>query len=112
MEVPQWGNGGFGAAELQVVRLNPYSNGSTTMGDIYLLRRPRYSCLNPYSNGSTTMGRIKNVNFTEKDVLILILMEVPQWAKLGFMKLLAVRFVLILILMEVPQWEHSCVFKW
>ena len=37
--------------------------------------------LNPYSNGSTTMGNV-NLNCKMelvKSVLILILMEVPQW---------------------------------
>ena len=36
--------------------------------------------LNPYSNGSTTMGYGKTDGIEDKTkVLILILMEVPQW---------------------------------
>ena len=40
------------------------------------------SCLNPYSNGSTTMGLPKVLSLQILSlVLILILMEVPQWVK-------------------------------
>ena len=56
MEVPQWG-----ACVLNSIKhplsLNPYSNGSTTMGtmkDVELFNDSFR--LNPYSNGSTTMG--------------------------------------------------------
>ena len=35
--------------------------------------------LNPYSNGSTTMGAELQVVLRGAKVLILILMEVPQW---------------------------------
>ena len=38
------------------IRLNPYSNGSTTLTfNILLLQRRRGTGLNPYSNGSTTL---------------------------------------------------------
>ena len=64
-----------------MLSLNPYSNGSTTMGNKELQRKLLIPIrLNPYSNGSTTMGaddfsELKNYLL----VLILILMEVPQW---------------------------------
>ena len=61
--------------------------------------------LNPYSNGSTTMGIMKKLIGKRLDgVLILILMEVPQWGNEHRTQILAVADVLILILMEVPQW--------
>ena len=60
--------------------LNPYSNGSTTMGESKrLYYTTSWQRLNPYSNGSTTMGESKRLYYTTSWVLILILMEVPQW---------------------------------
>ena len=39
-----------------------------------------FKCLNPYSNGSTTMGCFEqHLYLGLRCVLILILMEVPQW---------------------------------
>ena len=40
-------------------------------------------------------------------VLILILMEVPQWDMNKLSDWLLTHFVLILILMEVPQWAKT-----
>ena len=40
--------------------LNPYSNGSTTMGYIKKKEQGLREGLNPYSNGSTTMGLNEN----------------------------------------------------
>ncbi len=42
-----------------VTSLNPYSNGSTTMGPKPATVSASASGLNPYSNGSTTMGLSK-----------------------------------------------------
>ena len=89
-----------------VKSLNPYSNGSTTMGgyEKWVLRGRRFG-LNPYSNGSTTMGGNKcHRTCPEISVLILILMEVPQWDIICQFVPANTPYVLILILMEVPQW--------
>ena len=59
MEVPQWGNINKSKKEKNYESLNPYSNGSTTMGwqeNIHITEKT-VTGLNPYSNGSTTMGR-------------------------------------------------------
>ena len=44
-----------------------------------------------------------------QQVLILILMEVPQWAT-RYDQYTGERGVLILILMEVPQWENKTIW--
>ena len=41
---------------LILMSLNPYSNGSTTMGHMESMKHAYNKSLNPYSNGSTTMG--------------------------------------------------------
>ena len=56
MEVPQWDPALMPSAR-HISSLNPYSNGSTTMGDTHFDELTSVkTCLNPYSNGSTTMG--------------------------------------------------------
>ena len=50
------------------------------------------------------MGKVISLSTREAQVLILILMEVPQWVNYKTYKTMAKFSVLILILMEVPQW--------
>mgnify|MGYP006927697454 CR=1 FL=1 len=51
------------------------------MGIIIEKHYPDHVRLNPYSNGNTTMGVCLCSFVSWKTVLILILMEVPQWGK-------------------------------